>query len=66
MCLFTQWVVPSEETILVHLNDVPPSCNMLANSMEEHLTLAIPNIKLEPKESLTKEKRKEVLEHKIH
>jgi len=39
---------------------------MLANSMEEHLTLAIPNINFEPKESLMKAKRKEVLEHKIH
>jgi hypothetical protein len=29
---------------------------MLANSMEEHLKLAIPNINLEPKESLTKAK----------
>jgi hypothetical protein len=38
---------------------------MLANSMEEHFTLAIPNINLQPKESLMKAKRKEVLKNKI-
>lgn len=33
--------------------------------MEEHLTLAIPNINLEPKESLTKAKRKKCLNIKF-
>jgi hypothetical protein len=38
---------------------------MLANSMEEHLTLAIPYVNLEPKESLTKAKRKKCLNIKF-
>jgi hypothetical protein len=38
---------------------------MLANSMGEHLTLAIPNINLEPKESLMKAKRLKYLNIKF-